>query len=80
MLSSCSDATTLPSRLLCLCAAPRIITFLETLDVLMDHNATFICEVESRPPADVTWTKNNHPIMYVPTKTSRHRNDHACYR
>lgn len=31
----------------------------------MDHNATFICEVESRPPADVTWTKNNQPIMYV---------------
>lgn len=43
--------------------APRIITLLETLDVLSDHNATFICEVESRPPADVTWTKNNHPIM-----------------
>ncbi|XP_011603288.2 muscle, skeletal receptor tyrosine-protein kinase isoform X2 [Takifugu rubripes] len=48
----------------CSQTAPRIITFLETLDVLMDHNATFICEVESRPPADVTWTKNNHPIMY----------------
>ncbi|CAF89668.1 unnamed protein product, partial [Tetraodon nigroviridis] len=45
-------------------SAPRIITLLETLDVLTDHNATFICEVESRPPADVTWTKNNHPIMY----------------
>ncbi|XP_038590634.1 muscle, skeletal receptor tyrosine-protein kinase [Micropterus salmoides] len=44
--------------------APRIITLLETLDVLLDHNATFICEVESRPPAEITWTKNNHPIMY----------------
>ncbi|XP_067339878.1 muscle, skeletal receptor tyrosine-protein kinase [Channa argus] len=44
--------------------APRIITLLETLDVLLDHNATFICEVDSRPPADITWTKNNHPIMY----------------
>ncbi|KAF7652566.1 hypothetical protein LDENG_00095210, partial [Lucifuga dentata] len=43
---------------------PRIITLLETVDVLLDHNATFICEVESRPPADVTWTRNNHPIMY----------------
>uniref|UniRef100_A0A3B4XPT7 receptor protein-tyrosine kinase n=1 Tax=Seriola lalandi dorsalis TaxID=1841481 RepID=A0A3B4XPT7_SERLL len=43
---------------------PRIITLLETVDVLLDHNATFICEVESRPPADITWTKNNHPIMY----------------
>ncbi|XP_068615962.1 muscle, skeletal receptor tyrosine protein kinase-like, partial [Brachionichthys hirsutus] len=44
--------------------APRIITSLETMDVLLDHNATLICEVESRPPAEVTWTKNNHPIMY----------------
>lgn len=43
--------------------APRIITLLETVDALLDHNATFICEVESRPPADITWTKNNHPIM-----------------
>ncbi|XP_073334480.1 muscle, skeletal receptor tyrosine-protein kinase [Pagrus major] len=44
--------------------APRIITLLETVDVLLDHNATFICEVESRPPAEITWTKNNHQIMY----------------
>lgn len=44
--------------------APRIITLLETVDVLLDHNATFICEVESRPSADITWTKNNQPIMY----------------
>uniref|UniRef100_G3Q2K8 receptor protein-tyrosine kinase n=1 Tax=Gasterosteus aculeatus aculeatus TaxID=481459 RepID=G3Q2K8_GASAC len=44
--------------------APRIITLLETLDVLLDHNATFICEVESRPRADISWTKNNYPIMY----------------
>ncbi|XP_061603827.1 muscle, skeletal receptor tyrosine-protein kinase [Phyllopteryx taeniolatus] len=44
--------------------APRIITLLETVDVLLDHNATFICEVESQPSADITWTKNNQPIMY----------------
>ncbi|KAK7896386.1 hypothetical protein WMY93_021711 [Mugilogobius chulae] len=44
--------------------APRIITLLETVDVLLDHNATFICEVDSSPYADVTWTKNNHQIMY----------------
>uniref|UniRef100_UPI0037E8BE2E muscle, skeletal receptor tyrosine-protein kinase n=1 Tax=Semicossyphus pulcher TaxID=241346 RepID=UPI0037E8BE2E len=44
--------------------APRIITLLETVDVLLDHNATFICEVESRPAAEITWTKNNHQIMY----------------
>ncbi|XP_034997259.1 muscle, skeletal receptor tyrosine-protein kinase [Hippoglossus stenolepis] len=46
--------------------APRIITLLETVDVLLDHNATFICEVQSRPPADIMWTKNNQPIMYDP--------------
>ncbi|KAM9735091.1 muscle, skeletal receptor tyrosine-protein kinase [Menidia menidia] len=44
--------------------APRIITLLETVDILLDHNATFICEVDSRPPAEITWTKNNQPIMY----------------
>ncbi|KAM4719708.1 muscle, skeletal receptor tyrosine-protein kinase [Anableps anableps] len=44
--------------------APRIATLLETVDVLLDHNATFICEVESSPSASITWTKNNQPIMY----------------
>uniref|UniRef100_A0A3Q2QBR9 receptor protein-tyrosine kinase n=1 Tax=Fundulus heteroclitus TaxID=8078 RepID=A0A3Q2QBR9_FUNHE len=44
--------------------APHIITLLETVDVLLDHNATFICEVESSPSAYITWTKNNQPIMY----------------
>lgn len=44
--------------------APRIVTLLETMDILLDQNATFICEVESRPPAVVTWTKNNQPITY----------------
>uniref|UniRef100_A0A8C3ABM1 receptor protein-tyrosine kinase n=1 Tax=Cyclopterus lumpus TaxID=8103 RepID=A0A8C3ABM1_CYCLU len=28
------------------------------------HNATFICEVESRPRADISWTKNNNLISY----------------
>uniref|UniRef100_A0A8C9W4P4 receptor protein-tyrosine kinase n=1 Tax=Scleropages formosus TaxID=113540 RepID=A0A8C9W4P4_SCLFO len=42
--------------------APRITTLLETVDVLLDHNATFICEVDSRPPADITWTRNNVQI------------------
>uniref|UniRef100_A0A087Y3A2 receptor protein-tyrosine kinase n=1 Tax=Poecilia formosa TaxID=48698 RepID=A0A087Y3A2_POEFO len=44
--------------------APHIITVLETVDVLLDQNATFICEVESSPSASITWTKNNQPIMY----------------
>uniref|UniRef100_A0A3Q3G9N3 receptor protein-tyrosine kinase n=1 Tax=Kryptolebias marmoratus TaxID=37003 RepID=A0A3Q3G9N3_KRYMA len=48
--------------------SPRIITLLETVDVLLDHNATFICEVESQPLADITWTKNNQPIMYYDTR------------
>lgn len=37
------------------------------MDILLDQNATFICEVESRPPAVVTWTKNNQPITLVCT-------------
>uniref|UniRef100_A0A8C7ICF0 receptor protein-tyrosine kinase n=1 Tax=Oncorhynchus kisutch TaxID=8019 RepID=A0A8C7ICF0_ONCKI len=48
--------------------APRITTLLETLDILLDHNATFICEVDSRPSADVTWTRNNHPIPYYESR------------
>ncbi|XP_037548589.1 muscle, skeletal receptor tyrosine-protein kinase [Nematolebias whitei] len=48
--------------------APRIITLLETMDVLLDHNATFICEVESQPSVDITWTKNNQLIMYYDTR------------
>ncbi|XP_062334499.1 muscle, skeletal receptor tyrosine-protein kinase [Osmerus eperlanus] len=47
---------------------PRIITLLETVDVLLDHNATFICEVQSRPAADITWTRNNHPIPYYDSR------------
>ncbi|CAL8318162.1 unnamed protein product [Lota lota] len=50
--------------------APRIITLLETVDVLLDHNASFICEVESRPPADITWTRNNQPILYYDRRYS----------
>uniref|UniRef100_A0A3B1ITI4 receptor protein-tyrosine kinase n=1 Tax=Astyanax mexicanus TaxID=7994 RepID=A0A3B1ITI4_ASTMX len=44
--------------------APRITTLLETVDALLDHNATFICEVDSYPTADISWTRNNHPIWY----------------
>ncbi|XP_077479181.1 muscle, skeletal receptor tyrosine-protein kinase [Stigmatopora argus] len=48
--------------------APRIITLLENVDVLLDHNATFVCEVESRPWADITWIKNNQAIMYYDSR------------
>ncbi|XP_028830207.1 muscle, skeletal receptor tyrosine-protein kinase isoform X1 [Denticeps clupeoides] len=48
--------------------APRIITLLETVDVLLDHNVTFICEVDSHPPADISWTRNNYPIRYYDSR------------
>ncbi|XP_030623307.1 muscle, skeletal receptor tyrosine-protein kinase isoform X1 [Chanos chanos] len=48
--------------------APRITTQLETVDALLDHNATFICEVDSYPPADITWTRNNYPIRYYDSR------------
>uniref|UniRef100_A0A3B3QP89 receptor protein-tyrosine kinase n=1 Tax=Paramormyrops kingsleyae TaxID=1676925 RepID=A0A3B3QP89_9TELE len=51
-----------PWELLLYPTAPRITTLLDTLDVLPDHNVTFICEVDARPIADVTWTKNNFQI------------------
>ncbi|KAL0963271.1 hypothetical protein UPYG_G00352000 [Umbra pygmaea] len=47
---------------------PRITTLLETVDILLDQNATFICEVDSRPPADITWTRNNYPIPYYDSR------------
>ncbi|CAB1319136.1 unnamed protein product, partial [Coregonus sp. 'balchen'] len=53
---------------------PRITTLLETLDILLDHNATFICEVDSRPPADITWTRNNHPIPYYDSRYTTREN------
>lgn len=45
--------------------APKITTLLETVDALLDHNATFICEVDSHPLADITWMRNNYPIRLV---------------
>uniref|UniRef100_A0A671PLD0 receptor protein-tyrosine kinase n=1 Tax=Sinocyclocheilus anshuiensis TaxID=1608454 RepID=A0A671PLD0_9TELE len=49
-------------------AAPRITTLLETVDTSLDHNATFICEVDSYPQADITWTRNNYPIRYYDSR------------
>jgi len=43
-------------------SAPRITTLVETVDASLDHNATFICEVDSYPQADISWTRNNYPI------------------
>uniref|UniRef100_A0A8C1XVN5 receptor protein-tyrosine kinase n=1 Tax=Cyprinus carpio TaxID=7962 RepID=A0A8C1XVN5_CYPCA len=49
-------------------SAPRITTLLETVDASLDHNATFICEVDSYPQADITWTLNNYPIRYYDSR------------
>ncbi|KAK7126172.1 hypothetical protein R3I93_021530 [Phoxinus phoxinus] len=48
--------------------APRITTLLETVDASLDHNATFICEVDSYPQADIAWTRNNYPIRYYDSR------------
>ncbi|XP_056322391.1 muscle, skeletal receptor tyrosine-protein kinase [Danio aesculapii] len=48
--------------------APRITTLLETVDASLDHNATFICEVDSYPQADIIWTRNNYPIRYYDSR------------
>ncbi|KAK1800578.1 hypothetical protein P4O66_005788 [Electrophorus voltai] len=48
--------------------APQITTSLETVDALLDQNATFICEVDSYPLADITWTRNNYPIRYYDSR------------
>uniref|UniRef100_A0A8C1XUX0 receptor protein-tyrosine kinase n=1 Tax=Cyprinus carpio TaxID=7962 RepID=A0A8C1XUX0_CYPCA len=45
-----------------------ITTLLETVDASLDHNATFICEVDSYPQADITWTLNNYPIRYYDSR------------
>ncbi|XP_058268314.1 muscle, skeletal receptor tyrosine-protein kinase isoform X2 [Hemibagrus wyckioides] len=48
--------------------APKITTLLETVDALLDHNATFICEVDSHPLADITWVRNNYPIRHYDSR------------
>lgn len=48
--------------------APRITTPLETVDALLDHNATFICEVDADPPADISWTRNNDFIYHYDSR------------
>lgn len=43
-------------------AAPIITTPLETVDALVEEEATFECVVEAFPQAEITWTRNNIPI------------------
>ncbi|KAJ7335393.1 hypothetical protein JRQ81_013334 [Phrynocephalus forsythii] len=50
--------------------APIIITPLETVDALVEEEATFECVVEAFPQAEITWTRNNIPIRLFDTRYS----------
>ncbi|KAJ6669467.1 hypothetical protein lerEdw1_000015 [Lerista edwardsae] len=50
--------------------APIITTPLETVDALVEEVATFVCVVESKPQAEITWTRNNIPIRFFDTRYS----------
>ncbi|CAI9544146.1 unnamed protein product, partial [Staurois parvus] len=54
--------------------APFITTPLETLDGLVEDVATFICAVDSYPPPEITWTRNNIPIRLFDTRYSIREN------
>nr|XP_008118561.1 PREDICTED: muscle, skeletal receptor tyrosine-protein kinase isoform X2 [Anolis carolinensis] len=54
--------------------APMIITPLETVDALVEEEATFECVVESFPQAEITWTRNNIPIRLFDTRYSIREN------
>ncbi|XP_072904686.1 muscle, skeletal receptor tyrosine-protein kinase isoform X2 [Hemitrygon akajei] len=42
--------------------APQISSPLETVDALVEEEASFLCAVDSYPAAEITWTRNNIPI------------------
>ncbi|XP_018412722.1 PREDICTED: muscle, skeletal receptor tyrosine-protein kinase [Nanorana parkeri] len=54
--------------------APFITTPLETLDGLVEDVATFMCAVDSYPPPEITWTRNNIPIRLFDTRYSIREN------
>ncbi|XP_042310595.1 muscle, skeletal receptor tyrosine-protein kinase isoform X2 [Sceloporus undulatus] len=54
--------------------APVITTPLETVDALVEEEATFECVVESFPQAEITWTRNNIPIRLFDTRYSIREN------
>uniref|UniRef100_A0A3B4FTN7 receptor protein-tyrosine kinase n=1 Tax=Pundamilia nyererei TaxID=303518 RepID=A0A3B4FTN7_9CICH len=64
--------------------SPRIITLLETVDVLLDHNATFICEVESHPPFRVRYydtrylTKEKGQMLIIPHVRESDNGEYCC--
>ncbi|KAM9329668.1 muscle, skeletal receptor tyrosine-protein kinase [Gastrophryne carolinensis] len=54
--------------------APFITTPLETLDGLVEDVATFMCAVDSYPPSEIAWTRNNIPIRLFDTRYSIREN------
>ncbi|GCB67332.1 hypothetical protein scyTo_0013692, partial [Scyliorhinus torazame] len=42
--------------------APQITSPLETVDALVEDEASFLCGVDSFPAAEIIWTRNNIPI------------------
>jgi len=76
-------------------SAPLLLKPLTDTEVLVNNDATFICEIQSSPQATIQWLFNGKPIASVPnkydisydTKTNQHKliiksatiDDHGSY-
>ncbi|XP_067839673.1 muscle, skeletal receptor tyrosine-protein kinase [Heptranchias perlo] len=54
--------------------APQITSPLETVDALVEEEASFLCAVDSYPAAEIIWTRNNIPIRPFDTRYSTKEN------
>ncbi|XP_067886737.1 muscle, skeletal receptor tyrosine-protein kinase [Heterodontus francisci] len=54
--------------------APQITSPLETVDALVEDEASFLCGVDSYPAAEIIWTRNNIPIRPFDTRYSTKEN------
>ncbi|XP_078070175.1 muscle, skeletal receptor tyrosine-protein kinase [Mustelus asterias] len=54
--------------------APQITNPLETVDALVEDEASFLCGVDSYPTAEIIWTRNNIPIRPFDTRYSTTEN------
>ncbi|XP_072373434.1 muscle, skeletal receptor tyrosine protein kinase-like isoform X2 [Scyliorhinus torazame] len=54
--------------------APQITSPLETVDALVEDEASFLCGVDSFPAAEIIWTRNNIPIRPFDTRYSTQEN------
>ncbi|XP_041042779.1 muscle, skeletal receptor tyrosine-protein kinase [Carcharodon carcharias] len=54
--------------------APQITSPLETVDALVEDEASFLCGVDSYPTAEIIWTRNNIPIRPFDTRYSTKEN------